>query len=149
MLPVVRELASADVVVSIDTMRAEWPSRALALGARMVNDVSGGKADPAIFGLVADAEFPMVIVTSRPDHMQEMTRLMATSSRTSSGASATDRASRVRRRSHRRIVIDPGLGFAKTAEHNWTLLTRLEHIVRQGYPVLVAASRKAFLGRPR
>jgi dihydropteroate synthase len=148
-LPVVRELASAGVVVSIDTMRAEVARQALALGARMVNDVSGGKADPAMFGLVADAGVPMVIMHWRghSDHMQEMT---------SYGDIVEDVIAELRPQIERaesagipaeRIVIDPGLGFAKTAEHNWTLLTRLEHIVGQGYPVLVAASRKAFLGR--
>ena len=150
MLPVVRELASAGVVVSIDTMRAEVARQALALGARMVNDVSGGKADPAMFGLVADAGVPMVIMHWRGlDHMQEMT---------SYGDIVEDVITELRPQIERaesagipaeRIVIDPGLGFAKTAEHNWTLLTRLEHIVGQGYPVLVAASRKAFLGRTR
>lgn len=148
-LTVVAELASASVTVSIDTMRAEVARQALGLGARMVNDVSGGRSDPAMFEVVADAGVPMVIMHWRghSDHMQEMA---------SYDDVVADVISELRTQTERaesagipaeRIVIDPGLGFAKTAEHNWTLLTRLADIVGQGYPVLVAASRKTFLGR--
>jgi dihydropteroate synthase len=148
-VPVVRELASAGVVVSIDTMRAEVARRALELGARMVNDVSGGRSDPAMFGVVADAGVPMVIMHWRGygDRMQEMTsyrnvvedvvsELQPQIDKAESAGIPTER-----------IVVDPGLGFAKTGDHNWTLLTRLERIIGLGYPVLVAASRKTFLGR--
>jgi dihydropteroate synthase len=147
--PVVRELASAGVAVSIDTMRARVATRALELGARMINDVSGGRSDPAMFGVVADAGVPMVIMHWRgySDRMQELavyddvvedvlSELRPQIDRAESAGIPAER-----------IVVDPGLGFAKTAEHNWTLLTRLDHIVGQGYPVLVAASRKTFLGR--
>jgi dihydropteroate synthase len=148
-IPVVRELASAGVTVSIDTMRAEVASRALDLGVRMVNDVSGGRSDPAMFGVVADAGVPMVIMHWRGygDRMQEMT---------SYGDVVEDVVSELRPQIDKarsagiaaeRIVVDPGLGFAKTGEHNWTLLTRLDRMVGLGYPVLVAASRKSFLGR--
>ena len=148
-LPVVRELASAGVTVSIDTMRAEVAARALELGAQMVNDVSGGKSDSAMFGIVAAAGVPMVIMHWRgySDRMQELTTY---------GDVVEDVIAELRPQVDRaeaagisaeRIVVDPGLGFAKTAEHNWMLLTRLEQIVGQGYPVLAAASRKSFLGR--
>jgi dihydropteroate synthase len=102
-----------------------------------------------MFGVVAAAGMPMVIMHWRghSDHMQEMTayddvvedvvsELRPQIDGAESAGIPADR-----------IVIDPGLGFAKTAEHNWTLLTRLEGIVELGYPVLVAASRKTFLGR--
>jgi dihydropteroate synthase len=148
-VPVVRELASAGVTVSIDTMRAEVASRALELGVRMVNDVSGGRSDPAMFGVVADAGVPMVIMHWRGygARMQEMT---------SYGDVVEDVISELRPQIDKalsagipaeRIIVDPGLGFAKTGEHNWTLLTRLDRIVGLGHPVLVAASRKTFLGR--
>jgi dihydropteroate synthase len=148
-VPVVRELASAGATVSIDTMRAEVARRALELGARMVNDVSGGRSDPGMFGVVADAGVPMVIMHWRGhgSRMQEMT---------SYGNVVEDVLSELRPQIDKaestgipteRIVVDPGLGFAKTGEHNWTLLTRLGRIVDLGYPVLVGASRKAFLGR--
>jgi dihydropteroate synthase len=148
-IPVVRELAAAGVTVSIDTMRAEVARRALELGVRMVNDVSGGRSDPAMFGVVADASVPIVIMHWRGhgDRMQEMTsygdvvkdvvaELQPQIDAATSAGIASDR-----------IVIDPGLGFAKTGEHNWALLTRLDQFVGLGYPVLVAASRKTFLGR--
>jgi dihydropteroate synthase len=147
-LPVVRELAAAGVTVSIDTMRPEVARQALEAGARMVNDVSGGKSDPAMFGVVADAGVPMVIMHWRghSDRMQQMT---------SYGDVVADVLSELRPQIDRaesagipadRIVLDPGLGFAKTGEHNWTVLTRLAEITTQGYPVLLGASRKAFLG---
>jgi dihydropteroate synthase len=148
-LPVIRELVSAGVTVSIDTMRATVAARALELGARMVNDVSGGKSEPSMFGTVAAAGVPMVLMHWRghSDHMQEMTayddvvedvlsELRPQIDRAVSAGIPEDR-----------IVIDPGLGFAKTAEHNWILLTRLERIAELGHAVLVAASRKTFLGR--
>jgi dihydropteroate synthase len=115
----------------------------------MVNDVSGGRSDPGMFGVVAEAGVPMVIMHWRGygSRMQEMT---------SYGDVVEDVLSELRPQIEKaqsigipteRIVVDPGLGFAKTGEHNWTLLTRLERIVDLGYPVLVGASRKAFLGR--
>ena len=148
-LPVVRDLAAAGVIVSIDTMRADVAARALDHGASMVNDVSGGQADPSMLRVVADAGVPVVLMHWRGHsaHMQE-------------SAEYGDVVDDVRREllprldkaieagvSRDRIALDPGLGFAKTGDHNWTLLARLQEIVDLGYPVLVAASRKAFLGR--
>jgi len=148
-LPVVHELVAAGAIVSIDTMRAEVATRALELGAAMVNDVSGGRADPAMLGVVADAGVPVVLMHWRghSDHMQQRTtyddvvrdvrdELRPQLDRALDAGVAPDR-----------IALDPGLGFAKTGDHNWTLLKRLNEIVDLGYPVLVAASRKAFLGR--
>jgi dihydropteroate synthase len=153
-LPVVTALAEAGAVVSIDTMRAEVASQALAAGARMVNDVSGGLADADMAGVVAEAGVPYVVMHWR-GHSADMY----------GPAVYTDVVSEVRRELGRRlevviaagvdpgnIILDPGLGFAKLAEHNWTLLAHLGEIARQeGYdepfPVLVAASRKGFLGK--
>jgi dihydropteroate synthase len=148
-LPVVRELAGAGVSVSVDTMRAQVATRALELGAALVNDVSGGRADPAMLGVVADAGAPIVLMHWRghADHMQELATY---------GDVVEDVRGELRPQLDRaldagiapdRIAVDPGLGFAKTGEHNWTLLRRLGEIVDLGHPVLVAASRKAFLGR--
>ncbi len=148
-LPVVRELAAAGVTVSIDTMRADVAAQSLDNGASLVNDVSGGRADPAMLGVVADAEVPVVLMHWRGHsaHMQELAEyedvvddvrreLLARLDKALEAGIARDR-----------IAIDPGLGFAKTGDHNWTLLARLREIVDLGSPVLVAASRKAFLGR--
>ncbi|MGH8774284.1 MAG: dihydropteroate synthase [Jiangellaceae bacterium] len=148
-LPVIDELAAAGVAVSVDTMRAEVATHALEHGARMINDVSGGRADPDMLGVVADAGVPVVLMHWRGHaaHMQD---------RTTYGDVVDDVVAELRPQLDRalgrgippdRIALDPGLGFAKTGDHNWTLLARLDEIVALGHPVLVAASRKSFLGR--
>jgi dihydropteroate synthase len=153
-LPVVEGLVSSGVYVSIDTMRAEVARQALAAGARMVNDVSGGRADPDMASVVAAAGVPYVVMHWR-GHSSDMY----------GPAVYSDVVAEVRGELGRRVaavtaagvqpeqvILDPGLGFAKRPEHNWKLLAHLDAIARQpGYadpfPVLVAASRKGFLGR--
>jgi dihydropteroate synthase len=153
-LPVVAALSRAGCHVSIDTMRAEVASRALAAGAAMVNDVSGGMADPEMAAVIAAAGVPYVVVHWR-GHSADMygpavyadvvaevqaelgSRVQALV------AAGVDPA---------QLVLDPGLGFAKLPEHNWKLLASLDRIARlpgypQPFPVLVAASRKGFLGK--
>jgi dihydropteroate synthase len=149
--PVVTELVKAGVPVSIDTMRAAVAEFALAAGATLVNDVSGGLADPQLPRLVAAAGVAYVLVHWR-GHSRDMY----------SRAAYDDVVSEVRDELTRRvdavvtagvdpgrIVIDPGLGFGKRPEHNWPLLTHLADFSRLGgrtFPVLVGASRKRFLG---
>jgi dihydropteroate synthase len=153
-LPVVSALASAGSVVSIDTMRAEVACRALEAGARMVNDVSGGLSDPDMPSVVAAADVPYIVVHWR-GHSADMY----------GPAVYTDVVAEVREELGQRlavitaagvspanVILDPGLGFAKLPEHNWKLLAGLDRIACQpGYaepfPVLVAASRKGFLGK--
>ena len=147
-LPVVRELAAAGAVVSVDTMRAAVAEQALEAGARLVNDVSGGLADPHMLDVVAAADVPVVLMHWRghSDRMQELTTYDDV---------VADVAAELRPRIDAavaagvrpdRIAIDPGLGFAKTWDHNWTLLGRMREIVAMDFPVLLAASRKTFLG---
>jgi dihydropteroate synthase len=148
-LPVVRELAAAGVPVSIDTTRARVAEAALSAGAAVVNDVSGGLADPDMARVVRDAGCPWVLMHWR-GHAREMGEL----------ARYTDVVADVRAELGQRIdealragvaadriVIDPGLGFAKTAAHNWELSTRLPELLDLGFPLLFASSRKAYLGR--
>ena len=151
-LPVVTELAAAGLTVSIDTMRAATAAAALEAGARLLNDVSGGLADPQMAALAAAARVPFVVMHWR-GHSQDMMR----------HAVYQDVVAEVRRELGQRItaltaagvdpaaiIVDPGLGFAKLPEHNWALLTRLGEVARVGggtFPVLVAASRKRFIGR--
>jgi dihydropteroate synthase len=153
-IPVVTELARAGICVSVDTMRASVAERALQAGARMVNDVSGGLADPAMVGLVADAGVPYVVTHWR-GHSAEMYRKAVY------GDVVADVRTELRRRVQdviaggvdpAQIIVDPGLGFAKLAEHNWALLASLPEISALGgpgspFPLLVAASRKRFIGR--
>ncbi len=147
-LPVVRGLADSGIAVSIDTTRASVAEAALAAGAVLVNDVSGGLADPAMAGVVAAAGVPWVLMHWR-GHSRDMRRLACYDDVVADVAGElTDRvtvavAAGVPMES---LVIDPGLGFAKTAAHNWTLLAHLDRLIAIGPPVLVGASRKSFLG---
>jgi dihydropteroate synthase len=153
-VPVIAGLAQDNVAVSVDTMRAEVAQAALDAGARLVNDVSGGLADPDMPRLVGQAGVPYVVMHWRGhSHRMEERAVYA------------DVVAEVCEELRRRvdavvaegvdpalIVIDPGLGFAKHPEHNWNLLVNLARVSRLGgdgpaFPVLVGASRKRFLGR--
>jgi dihydropteroate synthase len=152
-VPVITELAADGVVCSVDTTRAEVALAALSAGARIVNDVSGGLADPEMAALVADAAVPWILMHWRghsadmdslavyDDVVADVQRELAARVRAALAAGVREDA----------IVLDPGLGFAKTAEHNWALLRALPSITGLngpgwGFPVLVGASRKRFLG---
>jgi dihydropteroate synthase len=147
-LPVVKGLVAAGVAVSVDTTRARVASAALEAGARVVNDVSGGLADPDMARVVADAGVPWILMHWR-GHSDTMDTLATyddvvtdvrdeLSARADAALAAGVDASA--------LVLDPGLGFAKRAEHNWALLRRLDELLDLGFPVLVGASRKRFLG---
>lgn len=147
-LPVVKALAANGLRVSIDTMRAEVALRALEAGAVLINDVSGGAADPDMPRAVASsgAQYVAMHWRGHSDVMQSRARY---------GNVVADVASELVERvgalveagvDVRQIVLDPGLGFAKTAEHNWQILAHLDRFVALGRPLLVGASRKRFLG---
>jgi len=148
-LPVVRELADAGALVSIDTMRAGVAEAALAAGARAVNDVSGGLADPAMVPFVAAARVPYVVMHWRGHSVDMQTRAVYSDVVGEVVAELTQRLDAVVAGGvdPEYVVLDPGLGFAKTADHNWTLLAHLDALRGIGRPLLVAASRKGFLGR--
>ncbi|MYZ36297.1 MULTISPECIES: dihydropteroate synthase [unclassified Streptomyces] len=148
-VPVVRGLAAEGVTVSVDTMRASVAEQAVAAGAVLVNDVSGGLADPAMVPAVAAARVPFVVM-----HWRGFSQGM------NSRAVYTDVVAEVVTELRARmdaviaggigpeyLVIDPGLGFAKQAEHDLALLAHLPELRSLGRPLLVAASRKRFLGR--
>jgi len=148
-LPVVRELAGAGAVVSIDTMRAGVADAALAAGARAVNDVSGGRADPAMVPFVAAARVPYVVMHWRGHSADMQSRAVYTDVVAEVVAELGQRLDAVVEGGidPAHVVLDPGLGFAKTAAHNWTLLAHLDALRSLGRPLLLAASRKTFLGR--
>ncbi|WP_399927916.1 dihydropteroate synthase [Streptomyces kanamyceticus] len=148
-VPVVRGLAAEGVTVSVDTMRATVAEQALAAGAVLVNDVSGGLADPRMVPAVAAAGAPFVVmhwrgfltdIHAKPvyeDVVSEVVgELHARVAAAIEGGIAPER-----------IIVDPGLGFSKEAGHDLALLARLDRLRELGHPVLVAASRKRFLGR--
>jgi dihydropteroate synthase len=146
-VPVVRGLAEAGAVVSIDTMRARVAEAALEAGAVMVNDISGGQADRAMAGVVASARVPYVAMHWRgPSTVMESLAHYADV--------VADVCAELRARldalmkaglAAEQIVLDPGFGFAKQPEHNWRLLAGLEQVLALGRPVLVGTSRKRFL----
>ncbi|HEY6796357.1 MAG TPA: dihydropteroate synthase, partial [Kineosporiaceae bacterium] len=147
-LPVIRGLAGQGAVVSVDTSRAVVARAALDAGALIVNDVSAGQADPDMAALVARTATVYVAMHWRGPSavMQDLAGYDDV---------VTDVVTELRRRIEllaesgvdlRRLILDPGLGFAKTAEHNWQLLARLGELTSVGLPVLVGASRKRFLG---
>ncbi len=148
-LPVIKALAGAGVPLSIDTTRAEVAAAALAAGAVVVNDVSGGLADPAMAAVVAEAGCPWILMHWR-GHSRRMLDL----------AHYDDVVGEVRAELLQRVdaavaagvdpgrlILDPGIGFAKRAEHNWALSAHLDELIALGHPVLFAASRKTYLGR--
>ncbi|MFD7917667.1 dihydropteroate synthase [Streptomyces sp. NPDC059740] len=148
-VPVVRELASAGVLVSVDTMRASVAEQAVAAGARLVNDVSAGAADPRMIATVADAEVPFVVMHWRGQSRDMNARAVY---RDVVGEVVAELREGLERAvaggiAEERLVVDPGLGFAKHAEHDLDLLAHLDAVRGLGRPVLVAASRKRFLGR--
>lgn len=150
-VPVITTLAAEGAVVSVDTMRAEVAEAALAAGATIVNDVSGGLADPRILDVVAgsDATYVAMHWRAHADHMRDFAVYDGPGGVVAAvrdELAARVEAIRAAGVPADRIVLDPGLGFAKRAEHNWELLRNLDALEALGYPLLVGASRKSFLG---
>jgi dihydropteroate synthase len=147
-LPVIRALAESKVAISIDTMRASTARLAVAAGASIVNDVSGGAADPDMFATVADLGCKYTLMHWR-GHSKDM------NSKAIYGDVVADVIEEVTMQldkalaagvKRENIILDPGLGFAKDPEHNWEILNRIEEFTALGYPVLIGHSRKRFLG---
>lgn len=147
-LPVITDLVAEGVTVSIDTTRAAVAEAAVGAGARIVNDVSGGLADPAMAAVVAATGVPWVLMHWRghSDHMTELAVYDDVVTEVRDELSARVDAAVRAGVDPARLVLDPGLGFAKTATHNWALLRHLDALLELGFPVLVGASRKRFLG---
>jgi len=151
-VPVITELAAAGALVSVDTMRAQVAEAAVAAGAGIVNDVSGGLADPDVLRVVASTGVRYVAMHWRA-HSDRMTDFATYEE--PGGVVAAVRAELGARVeailaagvAADRVVLDPGLGFAKGAAHNWALVRHLDEIAALGHPLLVGASRKSFLGR--
>lgn len=148
-VPVIKGLVAEGLTVSIDTMHAAVARAALDHGAAIVNDVSGGRADPAMAPLIAGAGVPWVLMHWRSvsaDDPHEVPRYDDVVAEVRNELLAGVSAALDAGVNERNLIIDPGLGFAKTARHNWVLLQALPELVNTGLPVLVGASRKRFLG---
>jgi dihydropteroate synthase len=148
-LPIIRELARHGVPLSVDTYRASVAAAALEAGASVVNDVSGGLGDPGMAAVVRDAGCPWILMHWRGHSatMQQLAVYDDVVQDVRCELLARAEAAVEAGVAESNLVIDPGLGFAKTAEHNWALLNALSSFVQVGLPVLVAASRKSFLGK--
>lgn len=148
-IPVVSELAACGAFVSIDTTRARVAEAAVYAGARIVNDVSGGLGDRQMPRLMADTGLPCIVMHWRGPsaHMDALAHYDDV---------VSEVAGELRRRLDaligagvrpEQVILDPGLGFAKRAEHNWRLLANLDVLAELGRPLLIGASRKSFLGQ--
>ncbi len=147
-IPVIKALASKGARISIDTMRASTAKAAIEAGAQIINDVSGGLADPEMLTTAADLGVPFIAMHWR-GHSKDM------NSRAVYGDVVKDVISELQERisaatdagiTQDNLIIDPGLGFAKDAHHNWEIIDSIDQFVALGYPVLIGASRKRFLG---
>jgi len=147
-IPVIRELAAAGAAISVDTMRSGVARAAVRAGAVIVNDVSGGLSDPAMLGTVADlgAAYIAMHWRGQSDVMQNLAVYSDVVTDVCAELEARRDAALAAGIAADRLVLDPGLGFAKTADHNWTLLAHLDAFRRLDCPLLVGASRKRFLG---
>lgn len=147
-IPVIKELVKVGARISIDTMRASTAKTAIAAGAQIINDVSGGLADPDMLPTAAKLGVPYIAMHWR-GHSKDM------NSRAVYGDVVRDVISEMQERvsaaldagiTKDNLIIDPGIGFAKDAHHNWEIIDSIDEFVDLGYPVLIGASRKRFLG---
>ena len=147
-IPVVTELAKHAVTISIDTMRATTAEAAIKAGASIINDVSGGLSDSEMLQTAARLQVPYIAM-----HWRGASKDM--NSRAIYGDVVNDVLAELNERieaaldagiTKDKLIIDPGIGFAKDAEHNWAIIDSIDRFVALGYPVLVGASRKRFLG---
>ena len=147
-IPVITELVKHGVTISIDTMRASTAEAAVKAGASIINDVSGGLADSRMLQTAARLKVPYIAM-----HWRGQSKDM--NSKAIYGDVVNDVIAELNERIEAaldagiqkdKLIIDPGLGFAKDAEHNWSIIDSIDRFVAFGYPVLVGASRKRFLG---
>jgi dihydropteroate synthase len=147
-IPVITELAKHGVKISIDTMRASTAEAAISAGASIINDVSGGLADPLMLQTAARLQVPYIAMHWRGQSKDMNSKAIYTDV-------VMDVISELQERitaaldagiDPNNLIIDPGLGFAKEADHNWAIIDAVDDFVALGYPVLIGASRKRFLG---
>ena len=147
-IPVITELAKHGARISIDTMRASTAEAAVKAGASIINDVSGGLADPEMLQTAARLGVPYIAMHWRGQSKDMNSKAIyndviidVISELQERITAALDAGIEVGN-----LIIDPGLGFAKDGEHNWEIIDSIDSFVDLGYPVLVGASRKRFLG---
>lgn len=148
-IPVIKALAARGAVMSIDTKRAETARQAVIAGAQLVNDVSAGLSDPEMLSVVALLGCPYIAMHTRGESAdmqlravyEDVVKEVATELQERAGAAVAAGIA------PDNLILDPGIGFAKESEHNWAILNNLEALKKIGYPILIGASRKRFLGK--
>lgn len=147
-LGVISRLAGQGATVSVDTLHADTAVRAAQCGATIINDVSGGLADPGMFQAVAATGLTYILGHWRgtPQTMNDYAEYRDPLAEVTTELRERVHLARLAGIRQDRIILDPGLGFAKNPDHNWTLLAGLDRLRELGYPVMVGASRKRFLG---
>lgn len=149
-VPVVEALKDTGVPLSIDTMRASVARAAIEAGAHLINDVSGGLADPDMLRVMAELHCPYIVM-----HWRDHGSVMQQSNHLDYEEVVADVYGELERRVEAcaeagidpsDIILDPGIGFSKTADHNWELLRNVDTLARLGFPLLIGVSRKGFLG---
>jgi len=147
-IPVIEKLSQTGIPISIDTMRAQTAEKAIEAGASIVNDVSGGLADNAMHETVAELGCPYILMHWRGHSADMNSRAIYKDVVQQVIAEIEIQIEKALKSGIARsnLIIDPGLGFSKDAEHNWEILRRIEEFTDLGYPVLVGGSRKRFLG---
>ena len=147
-MPVIGELAQSGAVISIDTTRSQVAEAALNAGAKMINDISAGSADDQMAGVAAKHGVAFIAMHSR-GNAQTMNSLAKYGDVTTEVISELSQRTLALTQAgvgRSNLILDPGLGFAKEAEHNWSLLKELSRIKELGFPILIGGSRKRFLG---
>lgn len=150
-IPVIEAIAKSfpEVTISIDTTRANVALKALNAGAKIINDVSGGLADPKMAEVVANSGVKYVVMHWRgsSDTMQSKAIYKNVNSEVIAELLGRVDSLKISGVLESQIILDPGLGFAKLPEHNWEIIQNLEMFTNLGFPILIGASRKRFLGR--
>jgi dihydropteroate synthase len=148
-LPIITAIREqTDILISIDTSSSQVANAALTAGATIINDVSGGRHDPAILNIAASASVPIILMHSRetPKTMQDAPYYHQVVQEVTNELKERINAALSAGVPKENIIIDPGIGFAKRKQDNLDLLAHLEHIVALGFPVLLGTSRKRFMG---
>jgi len=147
-IPVIKELAKHGTKISIDTMRATTAEAAIKAGASIINDVSGGLADPMMLQTAAGLKVPYIAMHWRGQSKDMNSKAIYNDVVREVISEMQERISAAQDAgiAPANLIIDPGLGFAKDADHNWAIIDAIDQFVAMGYPVLIGASRKRFLG---
>ena len=146
-VPVIEAIKPLGVAISIDTMNAETAMAAITAGATIINDVSGGKNDPAIFNVAAETDKPIIISHWRghSDQMDSLNQYRGIGKDVASELLEQTQKAQESGVPKQNIIVDPGLGFAKDSDQNWQLLDELPELEKLGFPILIGASRKRFI----